>query len=162
MKRLMLALALLIAPAANASPELAETWGAKASMLYQDTAEMLDTLQAGYAMSTPTAYEDGLVQFAVTASRLGQWIDQGEGPSDLGCIFRGMAEEAEIQLEALETADDFSTRRDALKRLVVLLDDAQAIAVASAHSMRTGSMRDTNMAGSCPASAVVMHAALAE
>ncbi len=155
MKRFFVLLAMLslplalLPPLALASPELAEEWGSRAASLYDETEDMLATSRAGYISNTSDAFVEKLASFSVTASRLGSWIDRGEGPSDYGCIFRGMAEEAELQLVILEDTSDFTARHQALKRLATLLDDAQSIAVASAYSVRTGSNAATNAPASC-------------
>ncbi len=151
MKRLILAFAILTAPVASASEALTETWAARAALLYQDTEEMLGALMAGYDKPVSAEFADELTQFAVTALRLGQWIDQTGGSSDYGCIFRGMAEEAELQLAQLEGPGSFIQHRAALKRLATLLDDAQVIAVASAQSMQAGA-RHGEASPACPAS----------
>lgn len=124
-----------LSPVALASPDLAETWGAKASDLYGSTLVMLDT---GTSSDLADDYIIGVERFAVTATRLGTWNDNSHGPADFGCIFRGMAEEAELQLDALETATSATDREAALKRLIGMFDDAQAISAAAAHAARYG------------------------
>ena len=122
-------------PVALASPDLAETWGAKAGDLYSSTLVMLD---ADNGNDLTDDYIVGVERFAVTATRLGTWNDDSHGPADFGCIFRGMAEEAELQLGALETAHSPTDREAALKRLIGMFDDAQAISAAAAHAARYG------------------------
>ena len=63
-----------------------------------------------------------------------------------------MAEEAELQIEALEMAETQAEAKTALTRIATMLDDAQIIAVASAHAARNGT--NTAPTGHCPASAV--------
>ncbi|MCA8902617.1 MAG: hypothetical protein KDA53_15360 [Hyphomonas sp.] len=139
LKRLLapLALAALALPA-SASPELAELWGVKAAGLYSDTVVLLDEARTGAAPALEDGYIIDLERFAVTATRLGSWNDQVSGAKDLGCIFRGMAEEAEIQLGALEGARSVRDRESALRRLVTLFDDAQDISAAAAWAARHG------------------------
>ena len=97
MKRLITSLVLSALPfSAAASPDLARDWGTKASALYEDTIELLESDAV-----IPDTYETEIGRFTLTAGRLGSWIDGSGGPSDLGCIFRGMAEEGEADLFAL-------------------------------------------------------------
>lgn len=137
---------------AQASPETAEDWGAKASALYRTTAELLSAINTDQSSDFERAYLDELAQFSVIAGRLAVWVDTSGGAKDFGCIYRGMAEEAELQLEALETANTQADARTALTRIATLLDDAQSIAVASAHAARS---EETEIStGHCPASRV--------
>ena len=143
-KLLYLALCLaFIAPGALADEtDLAREWGAKAGFLYEDTAA---GLQGG---ALPPRYEDDLMRFAVTADRLGAWIDATGRPHDLGCIFRGMADEAELQLSQLQTP---STRTAALRRLATMFNDAENIGLAASYA-QSGAETDAPM--SCPANPV--------
>ena len=122
LKRLIvpIALAALALPAA-ASPELAESWGARAAALYTESVGYLDTARTGEAPALPDHYLIDLERFSATATRLGTWNDQVSGAKDLGCIFRGMAEEAEVQLTALEAAKSADASETALKRLATNL-----------------------------------------
>ncbi|MEZ5955397.1 MAG: hypothetical protein R3C13_13960 [Hyphomonas sp.] len=155
LKRLIvpIALAALALPAA-ASPELAESWGARAAALYTESVGYLDTARTGEAPTLPDHYLIDLERFSATATRLGTWNDQVSGAKDLGCIFRGMAEEAEVQLTALEAAKSADASETALKRLVTLFDDAQEISVAAAWAARhDGQMPDGSdgVPAACPA-----------
>ena len=155
LKRLILslaAIALSSAAPAFASPETAEDWGAQASALYKTTADLLSTSQANISKDAEAEYIDGLANFSVVAGRLAVWVDTSGGAKDFGCIYRGMAEEAELQIEALETAETQAEAKTALTRIATMLDDAQIIAVASAHAARNGT--NTAPTGHCPASAV--------
>ncbi|MEO9969925.1 MAG: hypothetical protein ABJG15_08885 [Hyphomonadaceae bacterium] len=125
-------------PTASASPETAENWGVQASNIYQTTTDMLDSLNDRSFTGIPADFEDQMSRFASTASHLAVWTDDTQSAPDLGCIYRGMAEEAELQLIALEDANSASGVRAALKRIATMTDDAQSIAIASAHAGRTG------------------------
>lgn len=122
-----LALCLTFAlPAAQADEaDLAREWGAKAGMMYEDTAAGLQ------GAVLPARYEDDLARFAVTADRLGAWIDETGRPHDLGCIFRGMADEAELQLGALSVP---ASRSAALRRLATMFNDAENIGLAASYA----------------------------
>lgn len=135
MKRLILfviALFLMTAPAA-ADRELALKWGADAAHLYGQVDTALDARRSGrhYTSGPSTRFVQDVVRFAITAERLGMWIDQSEETRDFGCIFRGMAEEADLQLERFEMAASPDEEAEALLRLIALFDDAQSIAVAA-------------------------------
>ena len=122
MKRILLAIAAAALPfSAAASPELAGDWGLKAGDLREQTASLIEKLDtSGKADITP-AFETEIERFAYAATQLGRWIDGNDGPSDLGCIFRGMAEEGIVQLDALEDSKKpLSTHYGALLGLSVL------------------------------------------
>ena len=136
MKRLIFDLSMAIAPMANASPELAEQFGVKAQGLYIETVEVSGVLLNDTSAELSDDYINELAVFAGTALKLGQWSDSQAGASDFGCIFRGMAEEADKQLFELEIARTPAAKRDALKRLIAMFDDAQSIAAAASHAAR--------------------------
>ena len=136
MKRLIIVATLVFAPMANASPELAEQFGVKAGGLYQETVAFANRLHGGGEAQLSEAYAEELAIFAGTALKLGSWSDAQAGASDFGCIFRGMAEEADVQLSELEEATTTAQKSAALSRLIAMFDDAQAIAVAAAHAAR--------------------------
>lgn len=126
LKRILTVAALIAWPlSASADADLAAAWGHKAGALYVTT---LDALEGE---TVPATFEGDLIRFAVTSARLGGWVDETSGPGDLGCIFRGMAEEAELQLDLL---DDPVARQGALKRLATLFYDAENIAAAAVHA----------------------------
>ena len=156
LKRLVfstLCLALSSTAPAFASPETAEDWGAKASALYQTTTQLLGALNTDISDDAEAAYIDDLARFSIIAGRLAVWVDTSGGASDFGCIYRGMAEEAELQIEALESARTRADAKAALTRIATMLDDAQAIAVASAHAARHGEASAPT--GHCPARSVL-------
>lgn len=82
----------------------------------------------------PKALEPALVldlqRFGLSASRLSVEIDTRGGPTDLRCIFRGMAEETDVQLKAAASAPSGAKQADALDRLSHMLRDAAEIAPA--------------------------------
>jgi len=142
-----------LASNAAASPETAEDWGSKASTLYGQTTALLSNVNSNNNSDLEADYLEGLAQFSVIAGRLAVWVDTSGGARDFGCIYRGMAEEAEQQLDALETAKSPADAEAALTRIATMLDDAQAIAVASAYAARHGT--NTAPSGHCPASLTV-------
>lgn len=142
--------ALMLATSANASPEAAEDWGTQASALYRTTATLLEAVSGGQETELSGEYTRDLARFSATAGRLAIWVDTSGGAKDFGCIYRGMAEEAELQLYALEEASERVAAKSALTRIATMLDDAQSIAVASAHAARNGTSAAPS--GHCPAS----------
>lgn len=160
MKRILAVLALLTVPFhAAASPELAGDWGIKAGDLRQETASLIESIDRSGKAEIPQAFEVEIERFSYAATRLGQWVDGNDGPSDLGCIFRGMAEEGVVQLDALDTADTARAKRDSLVRLASMFSDAEVIAVAASGAARHGTPA-VESAGKCPASAGAARAAL--
>lgn len=144
LKQIAVALAVCaFAGPALADEELAGEWGQEARELYEVT---VDALQGE---PLPETFDTALMRFSVNSTRLGAWIDERGGPSDLGCIFRGMAEEAELQLGVLERnqADEA-----ALRRLATLFYDAEGIALAAINSERDSSgYNQLQHSLSCPA-----------
>ncbi len=154
MKRILLCLCAFILPlSAAASPELAEEWGVKAGALYSQSVELMEILSRDGDISLKSQYITDLERFALTASKLGSWNDARTGARDLGCIFRGMAEEAELQLDALENPTSDAGQAAALRRLITMFDDAQTIAAAAAAAARAGITETPANASahSCPA-----------
>ena len=125
LKRLCLSAAicgLAISPLASADADLARDWSAAAGQLYGETVDLLE------AEAIPVRFENDVARFSLSATRLARWVEAEGGPQDLSCIFRGMAEEAEVQLATLDT----NTRpHSALMRLAVLFHDAEGIALAA-------------------------------
>lgn len=107
----------------------------------------------------PTALAPALVgdlqRFAVAASRLSLEIDQRGGPTDLRCIFRGMAEETDVQLKAASAASTGTAQSMALSRLSHMLMDAFTIAPAvgggSAVQTKTAANVKSAAVGKCDA-----------
>ncbi len=139
LKHIICALTLsLSAPLAAASPDTAENWGLQASEIYAEANAMMADIDQRTFSEVSTGFEDRLVRFAATATHLGGWTDDTQNAPDLGCIYRGMAEEAELQLIKIENAASYAELKAALTRIATMADDAQSIAVASAHAGRTG------------------------
>lgn len=143
MKRFVaiMSFALAVSLQAAASPELAGEWGQKAARLHQQTVAM----RAG--APAPDGFEDELARFSVTSARLASWIDSQEGPADLGCIFRGMAGEAEAQLVALESGG----RAGALDRLIAMFSDAELVSAAAIRAVSRDDQTGADAPGTCPA-----------
>lgn len=162
MKRLVLALVASALPfTAAASPQFASDWGIKASGLHDETVSIIAVMDASGSTAIPLDYEMEIERFAMAATRLGHWIDGNKGPSDLGCIFRGMAEEGEVQLDALHDAKSIAEKRQSLLRLATMFSDAEVIAIAAIHaSDHETPAAPSGIEASCPVSAAAAHAAL--
>ena len=135
-----LALACLAGPAL-ASPELAETWGAKAAALSSQSAALLDSARHGSMPALDDDYVIEFERFVLNASRLRSWNDASGGPAAFSCSFRTLGEDAGTQLEALEAAGNARARQAALSRIIVLLDEAQDLSTAAAYAGRQGGER---------------------
>ncbi len=146
------------AASASASPETAEQWGLEAREIYAQTAEMIRALENRTFDGLSVEFEDQLIRFASTAAHLGGWTDETQIAPDLGCIYRGMAEEVELQLDAIEAAKSTAQMKVALTRLAAMADDAQSIAIASAHAGRTG--KQAAPTGQCLSNAHIVDHAL--
>lgn len=153
MKRLLACLAIACAPlTAAASPELANQWGNEASDLRQRTATMIASIDMGLQAEMDSTYELDVYRFANTSAGLSIWIDQTEGPKDLGCIFRGMRAEADTQLGKLDDMSDPLTTRETLRRLATMFADAEMIADAAQRRSPTPGLKSDSHTQSCPAS----------
>jgi len=153
MKRLVIAIALFATPfTASASPELASQWGSKAASLHAQTTDLITMIDQGDSPDFALQYLLDVQRFAATATRLGSWIDRSSGAKDLGCIFRGMAAEGEVQLDTLDSADDTATTREALRRLATMFSDAEMVAIASTRRSATPGLASATSRQSCPAS----------
>ena len=137
LKQIFLASVLAVsAGTASASPELAELWGAKASMLASDSAPLLDTARQGRLPVLDEDYVIEVERFAFNATRLGVWTEQAGVPSAIGCGLRNLGAEAETQLEALESARSARASAAALDGLLDLFADARTLSAAAAWSGR--------------------------
>ncbi|MHA6289091.1 hypothetical protein [Maricaulis sp. CAU 1757] len=74
-----------------------------------------------------------LEQFTVQAVLLGRAVDDAGGPEDLGCIFRGMAADADARLRAVSDAEDGAAEARAYDAIVTLMGQAVQLAPAADH-----------------------------
>lgn len=141
---------------ALAAPADARDWGTLAVDL-RDMAEGFqaeaDAHSALEAAAPPPALRSGLQRFGVSSSRLSKEMTGYDGAKDLVCIFRGMAEETDLQLKALMKAETGADQSEALTRLVMMLDDAAHVGEAAARVMETAQRVDPVevLAGACEA-----------
>jgi len=153
-KSLILALAALVfCQAAVASPELARVWGGEALALRTALEAERATLRSDPRRTDlPGAgTRAGLMRFAGQADGLAHAIDTGEGPKDLGCIFRGMSEEVGVQLDVLdETGTSPAERLRAMERLLKAVDDAVAVADAAELVFADDARSVGSGEGTCP------------
>jgi hypothetical protein len=152
MKRLIPALALIFAPAAFADT-LAGQVGAEAARLLAQVALAKSAADAKPAL-LPSPLSSILIgdlqRFGLSASQLSLEIDQRGGPTDLRCIFRGMAEETGNQLNLASAAATNADQAKALERLTHMLKDAIEIspAVGDVTPVKTSGAKPAS--GSCP------------
>ncbi len=152
MKRILAALALaccLVAPAA--ADTLAQQVQAEASRLLTEV-RSAEAAARARASAKPTAVDATLVadlqRFGLAASRLSMEIDRAGGPTDLRCIFRGMAGETDKQLAAISVAATGAAQAKALAGLDHMLSDAILIAPAVESGAKTARVTAT---AQCPA-----------
>lgn len=134
MKRFAILLAAAVVTALPASADtLAEQIKAEAVRLLTqvNAAEgVAKARPAAKPLAVAPALSADLQRFGLAASRLAVEIDQRGGPTDLRCIFRGMAEETDKQLTAAGGAATGADQAQAYARLTHMLKDAVEIAPA--------------------------------
>ena len=157
MKRLLACLAISILPlSAEASTDLARQWGLEASRLSEETTRLIHAVDRGQHADISDRYALDIYRFGRTSQDLATWIDNSNGPNDLGCIFRGMAAESEDQLAQLETSDATTARRESLRRLASMFADAEMIAVAAQRRAPAPGLAATGTKASCAADATAV------
>ncbi|MEM6625527.1 MAG: hypothetical protein AAF719_02385 [Pseudomonadota bacterium] len=112
-----------------------------------ETANVLDAVQLDDALS------HRLQLFGASASRLSIDAEAHGVADDFACIFRGMAEETDVQMRALKSADASGDQKTPIARLVKMMDDAEIVGAAAAHAFaRDGSKSlSDRSAKTCPA-----------
>lgn len=134
MKRIIALVVLaLIAVSPALADTLAEQVKAEAQRLLAQvsSAETAARVRPGAKVQPlASALATDLQRFGLAASRLSTEIDQRGGPTDLRCIFRGMAEETGKQLASASAAKTNADQGKALARLAHVLKDAVDIAPA--------------------------------
>jgi hypothetical protein len=118
-----LAAAAALATAPMTLPELASRVQAEAVSLSREAPKA--PASAGFL--------DKLNHFADDAMTLSSSLRAAGAPGDLPCIFKGISEDARAQAETLRLASTKTDRQMALDELLVLLDDAAALAPHAAH-----------------------------
>lgn len=152
MKRLFASCILLLLPvSAHASTDLARQWGQEAARLSGVTADMMLAVDYGEELSLPDEFALDLYRFGRTSADLAVWIDDTNGPNDLGCIFRGMAAESETQLNTLESSAEARPKRESLRRLSSLFADAELMALAAQRRAPAPSLVAKSANASCAA-----------
>ncbi len=135
MKRLSICLLLLALPApAFATPERALALSNEAAAL------QAETLALNATGDMPDAFTQAVDRFAITATALGGWNDAHDGPVDLGCIFRGLSEDALRQRALIAAPKSKAARADSVRRLAALFEDAHLIAADAARSWREANL----------------------
>ncbi|MEO0816873.1 MAG: hypothetical protein AAFX86_06140 [Pseudomonadota bacterium] len=133
LKPILLVCAIYFCPlTASAEAELSTEWSRTAANLSEDVTSALE----GEPMDISVEHE--IARFASTAERLSRDMSSIEGAEDLVCIFRGIAEDADLQLRMLHMP---GKRQASLRRLATLLHDAERIGLAAAHLEARGHTR---------------------
>ncbi len=152
MKPIIACIAMAVLPmSAQSSTDLARQWGQEANRLSAQTSDMITTMNLGQSLEISDAYALDVYRFGRTSADLARWIDGANGPSDLGCLFRGIAVESEAQLMALETADTAPPETESLHRLAALFSDAEIMAVAAQRPRLTARTNARQGCSSCAA-----------
>ena len=152
MKRLLACIFFALAPlGAHANSDLAQQWGVEATRLSEQTMTMIHALDMGQSTEVSERFALDVYRFGRTSADLARWIDQSDGPNDLGCIFRGMAKESEAQLTSLETDFDILAQRDSLMRLAGMFADAEIISIAAQRRSPTTGRVAATLKDSCTA-----------
>lgn len=152
MKRLFISCILSLLPlSAHASTDLAQQWGQEASRLSIETVDMMLAMDLGEDIILTDEFALDVYRFGRTSADLAVWIDDTNGPNDMGCIFRGMAVESEVQLQTLETSAATEPQRESLRRLASVFADAEMIAIAAQHRAPTPSLIAKTTHATCAA-----------
>lgn len=155
MKHVLAVVALAVAVVTPAHADtLAEQVKVEAQRLLVQVSAAENAAKARPGAKPPTvapALVSDLQRFSLAASRLSVEIDQRGGPTDLRCIFRGMAEETGKQLDAAAKAATGGDQAKAYARLTHMLKDAVEIAPAVGGNATAASSARA-AAATCPAS----------
>ncbi len=107
----------------------------------------------GFTMASKFAH--GIADFSDLAADLSAKIDAQGGPTDLRCIYRGMAEDAKQRLTALQSAANAGAQAIVLGDMQALFEDAVDITPQNAAALKDlhdGAASGTNTASQCTAS----------
>lgn len=140
----------LVCLPAFANPTLARSWSDEAKLLEA----RINTSPAG---NLPEDLKSDIQRFGRIAGRLANsGSAENPLPHDLGCIFRGMKEETDLQLSHLKpdaSADEVSAAR---VRLTKMFDDAVDVGQSAALALEAGEVLDvahsSDEPGQCKAS----------
>ncbi len=140
-----------LAATAQAGPgsdfaEFAQRLGAEATVRSRDAAQRPAAPATPLDIEDPYSFE--LDQFAAEALMLSRQIDAAGGPVDLRCIFRGMSQDTESRIEAINTAETAAEQAHIYAGLADLMRDAAEIAPAVDTD---ADLSNLNLPASCPA-----------
>jgi hypothetical protein len=100
----------------------------------------------GYALSSK--FSKNISDFSTLATDLVIHLDAKGGPKDLRCIYRGMAEDAKLQLLALQNAKNAGAQAVILNEMSALFSDASAVTPKSRAQLADHHDEES---GQCPA-----------
>ncbi|WP_203295114.1 hypothetical protein [Maricaulis parjimensis] len=140
-----------LASAAQAGPgsdfaEFAQRLGEEATTRSRAAAQRPAAPATPLDIEDPYSFE--LDQFAVEAMMLSREIDAAGGPVDLRCIFRGMSNDTQARIEAINTAETAAEQAHIYAGLADLMRDAAEIAPAVDTDT---DLSELNLPASCPA-----------
>ena len=140
-----------LASTAQAGPgsdfaEFAQRLGAEATVRSRDAAQRPAAPATPLDIEDPYSFE--LDQFAAEALMLSRQIDAAGGPVDLRCIFRGMSQDTESRIEAINSAETAAEQAHIYAGLADLMRDAAEIAPAVDTD---ADLSNLNLPASCPA-----------
>ncbi len=111
------------------------------------------TMASAHPFAPPEAFDmaggfaRGIINFSDLAKALSAQLELNNGPRDLRCIYRGMAEDAKKRLSALQHAKNAGAQAVILKDLNALFSDAVEITPASKTALAD---HHEEGAGQCP------------
>ncbi len=99
----------------------------------EEAAKTAFTTASTHPFAPPEAFDlaggfaRGVIDFSDLASSLVAQLVAKNGPKDLTCIYRGMAEDAKLRLAALQRAKNAGEQAGMLKDMMALFADAIAV-----------------------------------
>ncbi len=137
-------------PMAHANPDLARSWSEEANLL---EAQINTSPEGGLSPELKAS----IARFGRIAGRLAEsGSAENPLPHDLGCIFRGMEEETDLQLSHLTPDASAEAISAARVRLAKMFDDAVDVGQSAALALEAGVALDQSVQagdepGQCPA-----------
>lgn len=140
LKAALAALLLFSLPSAAIADELFDAFkafSAQAQTLAKHAQRASKTARAkpfapptGFTMAGELAH--GIADFSDMAADLSKRLDVANGPTDLACIYRGMAADALSRLQALQSAENAGAQAAILNEMQALFEDAIVVTPQSA------------------------------
>ena len=150
LKHALLAITVAASPlSAAASTHLTEQWGERATNLHDQTMSLLYEIDAGLVPNLSDDYLIEIERFALTADRLGNWVQASGKSAEYVCLFRHLSQTGISQLDILDAgASQLETQR-ALTELALMFAHAERLASASSRASRLSVSQSANVQTSC-------------